>query len=332
MASQLFRVNKSAELDRAGPTGLIQLLPAPGAHELYLPKWILEVIVRGIVGGELTHLSGPTGSAKSSLIEALDRVPENFLALCRSVGVAPKPLRTYPIEMAVFEAPGELYRLRAIHNGTTGFEPSLLVQALRAAVRDKATSYPLIWLREIGRVQTAAVQGGLLNLMCRSEIVLPDGERLDTTRIAWIADSNYQAQQDATHTLVVLDDALRRRFTLNVTLDYLTPEQEAEVLRKLHPDAREDLTRGVVKLGRLLRHYRAQGELQSLAPPSLYSYAAALRLAQAMPNLGYLQLMTATLLGNAGAEDAKQSLAAFKEVFQMETPTADDAEMGGQMF
>jgi MoxR-like ATPase len=48
-----------------------------------------------------------------------------------------------------------------------------------------------------------------------------------------VADSNYQAEQEGAHTLVALDDALKRRFTINLTMDYLSAGQEVEVLNHL---------------------------------------------------------------------------------------------------
>jgi MoxR-like ATPase len=72
--------------------------------------------------------------------------------------------------------------------------------------------------------------------MTKGDILLPDGSSLDVRGVAWIADSNYQAVQDGTHTLVTLDDALRRRFTVNLNLDYLAPEQEADILRRIYKE------------------------------------------------------------------------------------------------
>ena len=85
----------------------------------------------------------------------------------------------------------------------------------------------------MGRVHSSSVQGGLLNLMSKYDILLPDGRRLDGSKVAWVADSNYQAEGDSTHTLVTLDDALKRRFTINLTLDYLDLLQEVQVLQHI---------------------------------------------------------------------------------------------------
>lgn len=233
MGTSIFRVAKPAEYRKSGPNDLIELKPVPGQNPLFLLKWILEVLVYAIANYEIIHLSGPTGSAKSSVMEALHLVPENFKIICEALGFRPLPIKLYAIEMATFEAPGELYQRRALKNGTTFDEPSRLVQALEDASQAKGRHYPLVWLREMGRVHSSSVQGGLLNLMSKYDILVPDGRRLDGHKIAWVADSNYQAEGDSTHTLVTLDDALKRRFTINLTLDYLEPIQEIQVLHHI---------------------------------------------------------------------------------------------------
>jgi energy-coupling factor transporter ATP-binding protein EcfA2 len=239
MAIGIYRVHMPDEYRKAGPTDLVELLPPPGGNPLFFPKSIVEVLVYGIVRHEFIHLSGPTGSAKSSLLEALHLVPENFSGICTALGYEVRPLRIYPIEMATFEAPGELYQRRALKDGTTYDEKSRLVLSLEEANRCRGRQYPLIWLREIGRVHSSSVQGGLLNLMTKSDIVLPDGTRIDGHGISWVADSNYQAEHDSTHTLVTLDDALKRRFSINLALNYLTAEEEVQVLHQILKEEQE---------------------------------------------------------------------------------------------
>jgi hypothetical protein len=223
-------------LARASAFDLIELLPVPGESPLYIARWILEVMTFGIVHHEFIHLSGPTGSAKSSLIEAMCLVPDNFSLICHSLGFEKLPVKLYPIEMATFETPGELYTRRSLKDGATFDEKSEVIRALEDASKLKERSYPLIWLREMGRVYSSTVLGGLLNLMTKGRIVLPDGAQIGASHVAWIADSNYQAESQATHTLVSLDDSLRRRFSINLTLDYLTPRQELRILQRLDRD------------------------------------------------------------------------------------------------
>jgi MoxR-like ATPase len=337
MLRQVFRVDKPKEYQKAGPTDLIKLLPVPGGNPLFLPKSQVEILVYGIVSHEMTHLSGPTGSAKTSLIEAMQAVPENFRGICQSLGFSEKPLRVFPIEMATYEAPGELYQRRALKNGTTFDEESGLVRALTEAAKSNGQLYNLIWLREIGRVHSATVQGGLLDLMSREDIILPSGNRIDGRGIAWVADSNYQVETDATHTLVTFDDALRRRFTVNLTLDYLPAEQEMQVFQHLIAEGQfkkveDDLIAKVVMLGQVIRRHRSEGNLLSVPPPTIYGYLALVRMAQALPHLSIQQVALATLLGNASPEDRKHVSAVFNEVFGLQAGEDDDPTKGGGLF
>lgn len=335
---KVYRAHFPAEYQKAGATDLIELLPAPGSNPLFIQKEVLETLVSGIAQRELIHLSGPTGSAKSSLIEALALVPENFLAISSALGLPRLPLKLYPVEMCTFEAPGELYQRRAIKNGTTYDEPSLLVKALQEAVQIK-DGFPVIWLREMGRVHSSSVQGGLLNLMTKGDIILPDGRRLNGQPVAWIADSNYQAEGDATHTLVTFDDALKRRFTINLSLTYLSAEQELHVLQQLiaqTPGLKSkiapEVPSSIVKLGQEIRLQRAEGNLQSLVPPTIYGYLAFLRRAAATPHFSPLQVAEATLLGNASREDKKLSSTLCKKVFGFDTTDDDDNPTMNNLF
>ena len=76
MSNQIFPVTDRAQYRKAGETDLIELLPAPGGNPLYLPRGILDSFVAGIVSHRFIHLSGPTGTAKTALINALRRVPD----------------------------------------------------------------------------------------------------------------------------------------------------------------------------------------------------------------------------------------------------------------
>ena len=229
----VFRLTRDNEYRRAGPTDLIQLDPAPGTNPLFFHKWVLETLVWGICAHEFIHVSGPTGSAKTSLLEALHQVPANFAAICAGMGVKPLPLQLYPIELVVYETPGELWQRRALKAGSTVDEWSCLVEALRDAAAGEGLGYPLIWLREIGRVHSGSVQGGLLNLMTRGDILLPDGTSIDGRGIAWVADSNYQSDGESRHVLVEFDDALKRRFTVNLTFNWLPAEDEVCILEHI---------------------------------------------------------------------------------------------------
>lgn len=340
MTKAIYRLWKPDEFHKAGPTDLVELLPVPAQHPLFFKKTDLEQVGYAICGFEFLHISGPTGTAKTSLIEALNRVPDNFFALAAALEYPKKPLRLFPIQILVYETPGELYQRRALKDGTTYDEKSGLVQALETASRLSKNNYPLIWLRELGRVHSSSVQGGLLDMMNKDEISLPDGSRIDATGISWVADSNYQAETESVHTLVVFDTALKRRFLINVTLDYLPVGQEAlvvrEILKKEKPRGYqkedEELIDKVVQLGNAIRRQRDEGNLHSAPPPTISGYLAFLRMAIRLRHLSLQQVALATLLGHCSREDSKQAAAVLNEVFGLQTIEADDPAMGVNLF
>ena len=306
----LFRLLDDIALEKAGPTDLVEVSHPGGGNPLFLPKELLEVLAGAIVDGELIHLSGPSGAAKSSIVEALAREPASFRALCRSIGAEERPLVVFPVEMTTIETQGECYFRRALKDGTTWDEPSGLVRALEEASALRGRAYPLIWLRELGRTHSAGVQSGLLNLMVRGDVALADGKRIEGLGVAWLADSNYQAEDDATHTLVVLDDAVKRRFSCNITMEWLDAEAEVEVLTSLLErdagrleDRDRALIANVVKLGALVRRHRSEGNMQSATPPTIYGYLAFLRRARRHRNLAPSQAALYTLLGNLSSAD-----------------------------
>ncbi len=337
MSKQVFHIAAEKAYRKAGAEDLIELLPAPGGNPLFILKWILESLVYGIASHEFIHLSGPTGSAKTSLIEALYRVPENFSHVCNRLGLPVKLLKVYPVEMAVYETPGELYQRRSLKGGTTYDEPSKLVESLKDAEASTDANYPLVWLREMGRVHSSSVQGGLLDLMTRGHILLPDGNTIRGEFITWISDSNYQAENESTHTLVTLDDALKRRFSMNITLDYLPADLEILVLqhlvRETHAsELKRDLIVKVVAMGQEIRKHRVEGRLQSVPPPSIYGYLAFLRMAGAMPHLSLQQITQTTLMGNASLEDRKLNHSVFNQVFGLKMEEDETTTIQGNLF
>jgi MoxR-like ATPase len=73
MANQIYKVTDTHRLKLAGPEDIVELLPAPGANPLFLSKNFLDILTYGIAHNEIIHISGPTGSAKSSVLEAFSR-------------------------------------------------------------------------------------------------------------------------------------------------------------------------------------------------------------------------------------------------------------------
>jgi hypothetical protein len=229
-----------------------------------------------------------------------------------------------------------LYTQRAIKDGQTYDEESELITALREAAASLKECVPLIWLREMGRVHSTSVQGGLLNLITRGIIRLPDGKFISGAGIAWVTDSNYNVEDTATHTLVTLDDALARRATVNIPFNYLLPEEEVRIIQNLAneghlPQLDEALVIKVVELGQAIRVQRSQGNVLSVAPPTLYSYFAFLRLAHALSNLSVQEVANVTLIGSASPADRERLAGVFSEVFGLRKGRRGDTLMGGDL-
>lgn len=328
MTNRIYRVWRKDEYNKAGQNDLIALKPSKGGNHLYILKFILEILVHSICDGEFIHLSGPSGSAKSALIETL-MLKENFLPLVSALNMTRqdkyplKPLMVFPIEMPTFETPGEFQFRRALANGTTYDEESNLVKALKTSQKLKDSYYLLIWLREIGRTHSSSVQGGLLNLMSKTEIILRNNERLDGNHIAWIADSNYQADQDSHFTLVPLDTALKRRFCINITLGYLSEENEELVMAKIIENDTNlkvdpDLIKEVVKLGTIIRKMQLEGNLESVPPPTIYGYLAYYKMAMGLSHMSRPIIAQSTLLGHANSQDLKLLPSVLNHVYSLE--------------
>jgi hypothetical protein len=264
-------------------------------------------------------------------------LPENFFPICEALSFHIKPIKLYAAEMACFESPGELFQRRSLKEGTTYDEPSIVIKALRNAQKYKKTHYPVMWMKEIGRAHAPSIQGGLLDLMVNMIIRLPDESTLDPSGIAWVCDSNYQAESDSIHTLVTLDDALKRRFSINLTMDYLSAEQEEQILHhlirkwRLKPDLRMFVPK-IVKLGQKIRHQRLEGNLQSATPPTIYGYEALFKMLDALPHLSLRDAVFHTILGNTGLEDSKTAMAVFNEVFGLQAEDEEETDLLRSMF
>lgn len=331
---------------KAGPEDLIVLHAYRDATPIYVKRIVMETVVDAIVAGEPIHLSGPTGTAKTSLIDAIRKVPKNFDTVCRWLNLEKKPLRISIIEMPAIETPSELYHFLGLRKGSTRHEPSKLVLAVKAAAKHAESHYNLIWLRELGRVMNRMVQGSLLNFVTDEDIVLLDDDDPVWGRpICWIADSNYQAQEH-NHNLVNFDDALRRRFTHNITMAYLSFEQETRLMRHLYA-TRELWTRGkrtprsnrdlndviekVVTLGNLIRERKAEGELSSVAPPTIHNYKAFVNRAMRNNHHSLETIARDTLLGHTCNDEEEQVAAVVGSVFGLKADKHEEATLGGNV-
>lgn len=87
-----------------------------------------------------------------------------------------------------------------------------------------------------------------------------------------------------------------------------------------------------VQLGNSIRRHRLEGNLMSVAPPSLYGLQAFVKMASRMPHLTLQQVALSTLLGNASHADQKYVASVLNEVFSFQTDLTDDPLNGGGLF
>jgi MoxR-like ATPase len=306
MNSRVFEIQNHEHFNAADSYDLIKMIPVnKGSHSLYIQKYILELLTYAIVHGEFCHISGATGTAKTSVIMAIS-MHSNFRLLCKYLGFKYKPIMLFEEDMVKYETPGELYQHRAIKNNETIDMPSSLARAMTNGMKHCSTHYIVIFTKELGRVLNGTVMNGLLNLVSKQTIILPNRVKIDGSQLCFIADSNYQDAEESEYTLCKFDNALKRRFTLNINLDYLSESEEIVVLRDIlgeyYSQLDEKLIEKIVRLGKVIRQYKSEGNLMSVVAPTIYGYLACYKIAVALTVTTDIVVMN-TLLGNASTED-----------------------------
>ncbi len=322
---QIYQVTPE-EYRKAGPEDLVRLEPLDGCVAPIVERQKLDLLVRGVVRGGCVHVSGETGTAKTLTIRTLLLNPANFHSICKA------PLEVYSCPISRFDGPPELSFRRAIKDGTTYDEDSLLVEALKKEDGRAGKRYAAVLLPELGRTHYEMIQGALVELI--NDAVLLDNERrlLRVEHVAWVADSNYAADEGgANFSLVSFDDALRRRFSTSIEMGHPSQEQECAILQTLVPEAPEPEVAAIVRLGAETRSSRRDGALLSVPPPTLYGYAEFLRTRLELPHLPADVVAFASIFGHCSEEDralAADLLARTHGVGTGEAADDDEAAVG----
>ncbi len=328
MKTKLYDIRDKNEYRAAMPFDMIKMIPAIGNHSHYKYKYALDIMTFGICHQKVIHLSGPTGAGKSSLIEAITEEPENFRLLCEYSGYEYKPPLLYEIEMVKFDTPGECHERTVIKNRDTVDVPSAIIEALLDAQKKKNEYYPIVYFMEMGRVHSASIQGGLLNIVGKPFVKAPDNQKIPTGDVCFIADSNYQAAGDATYTLVPLDEALKRRFDINLSISHFPEENQVHIMHDLvhetldeSPDV--ELIKNIVRLGQMIRQYKAEGNLVSVSEPNPKGCLTCYEMIKALPGIGINLAITNTMLGNVASDDMKLVDTSIQTLFYTHTITAE---------
>ncbi len=328
MKTKIYDIRDKEEYRAAMPFDLIKLIPAVGNHSHYKYKYALDIMTFGICHQKSIHLSGPTGAGKSSLIEAITEEHENFRLLCEYSGIEYKPPLLYEIEMVKFDTPGECHERTMIKNRDTVDVPSAIIDALKDAQVTKKDHYPIVYFMEMGRVHSASIQGGLLNIVGKPHVKALDNQKIPTDNVCFIADSNYQAAGDATYTLVTFDEALKRRFDINLSIPHFPEENQVHIMHDLVYDTLDktpdvELIKNIINLGQVIRQYKAEGNLVSVSEPNPKGYLTCYELIKNLPGIGVNLAVTNSMLGNAATEDLKLVDTSIQTVFYTHTITTD---------
>ena len=293
---------KPKDYSKAGPSDHVVLEALPGSPAPIVERNKLDMLVSGIVSGGRIHVSGETGTAKTLTIRTLLLNRTNFHNICKALGVPKLPLSVYSCSVALVDGPPELAFRRSIKDGTTFDEDSTIVQALKEQDGKEGKEYAAILLPELGRTHSEAVQSALVDMITDAYLLQATSQILRVGHVAWVADSNY-ADQEGLYTLVAFDDALRRRFNVNLSMNHPVQEQECAILGHLVSSAPEDEIARIVALGSKIRQKKKDGALQSVPPPTLYGYAEFLRMHTRLPHVPVDTVAFATILGHCSDED-----------------------------
>lgn len=314
----VFKIEKVSEFKQARDNDLIRMLPAAkGNNPMYVEKYKLISLVLAIVYNEIVHLSGPTGTGKTSLLHALIDQPLNWRWMCTHLNIAFKRLRVFAHSAVSFESPAELFYRRAIGPDGTFDEPSYLLQDLKKLYRHADRYYNAMWISEMLRMPST-VQNAFVELINQKSTDAKGKVIGKGKKIAWIFDSNYQAAQDERFffELSQFDEALKARNTVCLTFDYLSQQQEIDILSSsLSAEDRKDIPDMVlallVEMAANIRQGKFEGKYEALPMPTFRQYLGFLKLLK-RGHLTVERLAEVVLFGFASEED----LVELRELFE----------------
>ncbi len=305
-----FKLNRKGAWQKAGPNDLVELQSPGGAgHGLFYKKNVLHYLTLTIAEGGCLHLSGNSGSGKTSLIEAVANDPENWRHLCLHNGIEHKPLNLFRLAAYNFDSPNEVWHRRAINANGTYDEIQQLIVFIEYAIEHPDEGYFAVNIMEIGRMRPQ-IQNALVHLITRGDIINPlNGNSIGRASIAYIADSNYVAAEQHDFLLAEKDTALFNRINeTGIEISHLGQEEEFTILKSIKSkigcrELPDELLEKITYLGHLIRREQLEnGALTSINPVSMRQYMSFMKKA-ARSNMPPEELVEVTLFALASKED-----------------------------
>jgi len=316
------RVVDVSEFEKASSGCVVRLRPiTDGMHPFYADFDLLIVAGDALASRAPLHLSGPSGTGKSHLLNSLLFGPrENITRVWDAIDVPRwSTVVCHRIFVSMLETPGEVWYRTEISNFNTEEHPQRILEILSEASSHPETLH-VIWLVESGRGIQECVQGAFLEIVGQTVIREPHGRAFAADNIAFVTDSNHAANESGEFAIWDLDQAYGRRWTRRVTVAGLTAEQEAMVLRELCPVATDQQIAQVVRLAMLIREKHGEGSLRSILPPTIDAELDLLGCMRRLP-VSTRSLAFYTLLGHLSGRDRDEAETTFAEAFGVQIVT-----------
>jgi hypothetical protein len=321
------RIFDIKDFTQASSGSVVRLLPYSNySHPFYVDYDLATIAIDALCTRSPLHLSGPSGTGKSHLLNSLLYGPRDNINKISECLDLPRWVRIkcHRIYVSMFETPGEIWYRVEVNNFSTEERPQKMLEIFEEASADSKTLH-VVWLVESGRGITESVQGAFLEIIGQDTIREPRGQTFETTNIAFVTDSNHAANESGEFAIWDLDQAYGRRWSCRVTLEGLTSEQEAMVLRELAPQATDQQIKQVIALAMGIRQKQNEGTLLSIMPPTIDTELYLLSCMRRLP-VSTRFLVFNTLMGHCSRRDRDEAETVFVEAFGVRVKANTPAE------
>ncbi len=214
----------------------------PGKLIMNELKW--KYLVRSVLRGKNTLILGPAGQGKTLAVQCLsEALGDKYSFFYINLGSTQDPRATL-IGNTHFNKDSGTY-----------FETSPFVKAI-------TTPNSIILLDELSRAHPDAANI-LLTVLDYNQRYLrldeKDGSVVKVaTGVSFIATANVGNEYTNTR---VMDRALLDRFTVKIEVDQLTPDEEKNLIKLIHPNHNEKVMEQIIEISNITRSYAKEGKV-----------------------------------------------------------------------